>query len=86
MAELHLTNINDAVLARLRERARQEGASLEEKVRELLEREAARESDVPEDTSQTLRMPAPDRSFRNVDPVEASGIPASELLIRDRDQ
>jgi len=86
MADLHLTNINDAVLARLRERAQQEGTSLEERVRGLLEREAERDADVPVDTSHTLRMPSPDRSFRNVDPVEASGTPASELLIRDRDQ
>jgi hypothetical protein len=86
MAELHLTNLNDAVLARLRERARQEGVSLEEKVRELLEREAEREADAPEDASQTLRMPSPDHSFRDVDPVEAQGIAASELLIRDRDR
>ena len=86
MAELHLTNINDAVLARLRRRAQQEGASLEEKVRGLLQREAERESDVPADAPQTLRMPSPDRSFRDVDPVQAPGIAASELLIRDRDR
>lgn len=86
MAELHLTNLNDAVLARLREHARQEGVSLEEKVRGLLEREAERDADVPEDASQPLRMPAPDHSFRDVDPVQAPGIAASELLIRDRDR
>lgn len=86
MADLHLTNLNDAVLARLRERARHEGVFLEEKVRGLLEREAEREADAPEDASQTLRMPFPDHSFRDVDPVEAQGIAASELLIRDRDR
>ena len=86
MAELHLTNINEVVLARLRDRAKQEGTSLEEKVRGLLEQEAERDADVPEDTSQTLRMPSPDRSFQDVDPVEAQGIAASELLIRDRDR
>ena len=86
MAELHLTNINEVVLARLRDRAQQEGTSLEEKVRGLLEQEAERDADVPEDTSQTLRMPSPDRSFRDVDPVQAPGIAASELLIRDRDR
>lgn len=86
MAELHLTNINEVVLARLRDRAQQEGTSLEEKVRGLLEQEAERDADVSEDTSQTLRMPSPDRSFRDVDPVHAPGIAASELLIRDRDR
>ena len=84
MAELHLTNIDDEVLARLRERAQQEGTSLEERVRSLLEQEAEGDTEDSDDPSQTLRMPPADRSFRNVDPVETPGISASELLIRDR--
>jgi hypothetical protein len=80
MAELHLTDIDDEVLAKLQERARRDGTSLEERIRSLLERAAAEE----DGASETLRMPPPDRSFRNVEPVEAPGISASELLIRDR--
>jgi hypothetical protein len=84
MAELHLTDIDDEVLDRLRKRARRAGRSLEEQVRTLLEREAEDDPGESGDGSQTLRMPPPDRSFRDVDPVEAPGISASELLIRDR--
>lgn len=86
MAELHLTDLDDVVLARLQERARQQGMSLEENIRRLLKREAEKEPKTPEDVSETLRMPSPDRSFQTVDPVQASGIPASTLLIRDRDR
>lgn len=84
MAEVHLTDIDDKVLDRLRERAQQEGMSLEERIRSLLKREVEEENGELEDISQTLRMPPSDRSFRDVDPVEAPGISASELLIRDR--
>lgn len=83
MAELHITDIDEQVLARLRERARREGASLEARIRSLLE-QAAEADDSSSEESQTLRMPPSDRSFRDVDPVEAPGISASELLIRDR--
>jgi len=84
MAEVHLTDIDDKVLDRLRERAQEEGMSLEERIRSLLKREVEEETGELENTSQTLRMPPSDRSFRDVDPVEAPGISASELLIRDR--
>jgi len=86
MAELHLPNIDDELLDRLRERARQHGVSLEEQVRILLERSSNRETDKQEEISQTLRIPSPDRSFREIDPVDTPGEAASELLIRDRRQ
>lgn len=84
MAELHLTDIDEQVLRRLHDRARQEGVSLEERICALLEREVEEGSSGSTDAGQTLRMPPSDRSFRDVDPVDAPGISASELLIRDR--
>jgi len=84
MAELHISDIDEQVLARLRERAKQEGASLEEQVRALLKQAAGESGSDAIDDSQTLRMPPADRSFRKIDPIEAPGISASELLIRDR--
>jgi plasmid stability protein len=82
MAELHLTGLDDDLLDRLRERAQAEGTSVEGLVREELAEAASGDGDV--DEPQTLRMPPADRSFRTVDPVDAPGISASELLIRDR--
>ncbi len=82
MAELHLTDIDEDVLARLRERARREGTSLEERIHSLLEHAAAEKQST--EVSETLRMPPLDRSFRDIDPVDVPGISASELLIRDR--
>jgi plasmid stability protein len=84
MAELHLTNVDEDVLARLRDRAQQAGISLEEQICTLLEQGGEEEGNDGSEASQTLRMPPSDRSFRDVDPVEAPGISASELLIRDR--
>lgn len=84
MAELHITDIDDQVLARLREQAQREGTSLEDQVRLLLTQAAEAEDSRSGDEEQTLRMPSSDRSFRDVDPVDAPGISASELLIRDR--
>lgn len=84
MAELHLTDIDDEVLARLRDRAREEGTSLDERIRSLLKHAAEEDGSGSAEESNTLRMPPSDRSFRDVDPVEAPGISASELLIRDR--
>ena len=84
MAELHLTDIDDQVLARLRQQVEQEGTSLKEQVRSLLEQAAESTDGSSEEPSQTLCMPPSDRSFRNVDPVDAPGISASKLLIRDR--
>lgn len=86
MPDLHLSNIDDAVLAQLRERAWQEGLSLEEKVRTLLEQEVSSETGSSGEDAETLRMPSPDCSFQDVHPVQASGPSASELLIRDRDR
>lgn len=83
MADVHLTNINEQVLSRLRERAHREGTSLEKTIRSLLEQAASEEEPRPEEPK-TLRMPPSDRSFRDVNPVETPGISASELLIRDR--
>lgn len=84
MAELHITDVDDEVLARLRDRARREGTSLDERIRSLLTQAAEKEGSGSTEELQTLRMPPSDRSFRDVDPVEAPGISASELLIRDR--
>lgn len=84
MAELHITDIDEQVLARLRERAKQEGIPLEEQVRFLLKQAAEADDNGRTGDSQTLRMPPADRSFRKVNPVETPGISASELLIRDR--
>lgn len=84
MAELHLTDIDEQVLRRLHDRARQEGVSLEERIRALLKREVEEGTSDSTKAGQTLRMPPSDRSFRDVEPVDAPGISASELLIRDR--
>lgn len=84
MAALHIPDIDEQVLTYLRERARREGTSLEEQVRALLKQAAEERDGDGLDDSQTLRMPPADRSFRKIDPVEAPGISASELLIRDR--
>ena len=84
MAELHLTDLDEQVLDRLRERARKDGMTLEERIRSLLIQDAEGGAGDSEEDGQTLRMPPPDRSFRDVDPVEAPGISASEHLIRDR--
>ncbi len=57
MAELHLTDIDDKVLARLRKQAQQKGISLEDQVRALLQQEAEEDTGDSDDTFQTLRMP-----------------------------
>lgn len=84
MAERHLTDIDEQVLARLRKRAQQEGTSLEERIRSLLEWEPEKETEKSDELCQTLQMPPYDRSLRDVDPIEAPGISASELLVRHR--
>ena len=85
MADLHLRNLDEEVLTELRKQAQQRGLSLEETARSILQQETRNVVDASEEeASQTLRMPSSDRSLRNVDPVETSGIPASALLIRDR--
>ncbi len=71
MAELHLTDLDEQVLHRLRERARKAGLTLEERVRSLLTKDAEGEVGDSDEDVQTLRMPSPDGSFRDVDPVEA---------------
>ena len=84
MAELHIPDMDEQVLARLRERAERKGLSLEEQVRTLLKEAAGENGSDAISDFQTLRMPPADRSFRKMDPIEAPGISASELLIRDR--
>lgn len=91
MAELHLTNIDDQVLNKLRHRAEQQNRSVEDLVREELERavsfssssEAAEEESFIQAVKRLRAMPAEER-IPDVEPMELEGIPASELLIRDR--
>jgi plasmid stability protein len=92
MAELHITDIDEQVLARLRERAKKENRSMEALIREGLERAAY---SAPSDQMTTAEgafvqavkriqaIPAEER-VPDFKPVEIEGIPASELLIRDR--
>jgi len=91
MAELHLTDLNDRVLARLQQRAEQKDRSVEDLVQEALERALS----VPPSEKRTkeesfvqsverLRAMSPEERVPDVEPVEIEGIPASELLIRDR--
>ena len=84
MAELRITGIDEQALERWRAEARAEGVSLEAKVRALIEGEAQGDRGISEDKPQTLRMPPEGRSFRDIQPVDAPGISASELLLRDR--
>lgn len=83
MAELHLTGIDDRLMARLQERAQESGHTIEQQARDIL-REAITEGGTDRKEEQTLRMPAADRSFEPFEPVATTGISASELLIRDR--
>lgn len=91
MAELHLTDIDDKVLAQLRRRAKQEDRSVEDLVQEELERalsfssseKAAEEASFVQ-AVERLRATSPEERVPDVEPVEIEGIPASELLIRDR--
>lgn len=91
MAELHLTDIDEQVLARLRQQAEQENRSVEALVRDELEQAAVRSSaaQTAEETSfvqavERLRSTPAEERMPDVEPVEIEGIPASELLIRDR--
>jgi plasmid stability protein len=89
MAELHLTDIDDEVLARLQRRAEQEGRSVEDLVQEELERALSSSEKATEEASfvqavERLRATPPEERVPDVEPVEIEGIPASELLIRDR--
>ena len=84
MAELHITDIDERVLTRLRERAQQDNVELEEIVRHLLEEAAEEEHTRVTKKGGTLRMPPRDRSFQAFQPITTSGISASALLIRDR--
>lgn len=91
MAELHITDIDEQVLARLRERAKQENRPVETLIREEFERAAslsfapqrADEDAFVQAVKRLQAMPAKER-VSDVEPVEIEGIPASELLIRDR--
>lgn len=91
MAELHITDIDEQVLARLRERAKQENRPVEALIQEELERAASLSSSpqrADEDAfvqavKRLQAVPAKER-VSDVEPVEIEGIPASELLIRDR--
>lgn len=91
MAELHITDIDEQVLARLRERAKQENRPVEALIREELERAAslsfapqrADEDAFVQAVKRLQAVPAKER-VSDVEPVEIEGIPASELLIRDR--
>jgi plasmid stability protein len=91
MAELHLTGVDDEVLARLRRRAEKENRSVEALAREELERtvslsstaETATEKSFAQAVERIRSTPAEER-VPDVKPVEIEGISASELLIRDR--
>jgi plasmid stability protein len=91
MAALHIPDIDEQVLARLRERAKQEDRSVEALIREELKRAAysppsdrmTTEDAFVQAVKRIQAMPAEER-VPDVEPVEIEGIPASELLIRDR--
>lgn len=91
MAELYITDIDDQVLVRLRRRAEQEGRSMEALIREELKQAASRrfpgqnagEESFVQAVDQIQSTPAEER-IPDVELVEIEGIPASELLIRDR--
>ena len=90
MAELHIPDMDEQVLAQLRERAKRENRSVEALIRKELERtassssiQAAAEGAFVQTVKQLQAMPAEER-MPDVEPVEIEGIPASELLIRDR--
>jgi plasmid stability protein len=91
MAELHLTDLDDEVLARLHQRAEQQDRSVEDLVQEELERalsispsEKPTEEEAFDQAVKRLRATSPEERMPDVEPVEIEGIPASELLIRDR--
>ncbi len=91
MAELHLTDVDDKVLAQLRQRAEKQNRSVEALVHEELERAVsqpwAAESTEEESFGQAverIRATPPEERVPDVEPVAIEGIPASELLIRDR--
>lgn len=91
MAELHLTDLDDEVLARLHQRAEQQDRSVEDLVQEELERvlsfsssEKRTEKESFVQSVERLRAMSPEERVPDVEPVEIEGIPASELLIRDR--
>jgi len=90
MAELHISDLDDETMRRLRERAEREGRSVETLVREIVT-EATSSSDLPSSaekevlhTIERLQTTAPSERYSDVQPVKIEGIPASELLIRDR--
>ena len=91
MAELHLTDLDDEVLARLHQRAERQDRSVEDLVQEELERalsispsEKPTEQEAFDQAVKRLRATSPEERMPDVEPVEIEGIPASELLIRDR--
>lgn len=91
MAELRIPDVDERVLARLRERAEQQNRSVETLIREELERavsllspaQTAEEESFVRTVERLRATPAEER-VPDVEPVEIEGIPASELLIRDR--
>jgi plasmid stability protein len=90
MAELHISNLDATMMRRLRERADREGRSIEDLVHALL-LEAATSRDVPSpavaqvvQAVDRLRSTPQNQRYPDIEPVEAEGIPTSELLIRDR--
>lgn len=91
MADVYITGIDERVMSRLRRRAEQHNRSVESLIREELERVVSVESlGDPNDEEpflrqvQRLRKTAASERYPDVSPVEIEGIPASELLIRDR--
>jgi len=91
MAELHLTDVDDEVLARLRQRAEKQNRSVEAVAHEELERavslSSTTETAVEESFGQAverIRSTPAEKRVPDVEPVEIEGIPASDLLIRDR--
>jgi plasmid stability protein len=91
MAELHLTDIDDEVLVQLRQQAEQHDRPVEDFVQEELERalsfsfsESTTEEASFVQAVERLRATPPEERVPDVEPVEIEGIPASELLIRDR--
>ena len=88
MAELRITGIDEQALERCRAEARAEGVSLEAKVRALIEGEASSESGKGTESFaqavERIRATPAEKRVLDAIPIDIEGIPASELLIRDR--
>jgi plasmid stability protein len=82
MAELHLTDLDDEVLARLHQRAERQDRSVEDLVQEELERalsispsEKPTEQEAFDQAVKRLRATSPEERMPDVEPVESRAFP-----------